>query len=1262
MIPDQSHINRLRDTLWKRPGSGVSVMVGSGFSRSAEKIRFDADDIPMWWDIANEMHRSLDPEGVNEYRQGAKAPTLTADSALRFGEEYRTVFGRSKLHELLEQLVRDEEFSPGETHLRLLSLPWRDVFTTNWDTLLERASSNIAAPAYSVVQNMEQLPLMSQPRIVKLHGSLPAQFPLIFTEEDYRTYPIQFAPYVNTVQQAMMESLFLLIGFSGDDPNFLKWSSWVRDNLGDASPKIYLAGWLELSPSRRRMLEESGVNSIDIAEHPKAKEWPERLRHQYATDWLLCSLENGQPYDSTDWPSPQMRETTPVPVHLQPIEEIVADVPQVHPEKERRTSSPNYQNESLERVEQVLDVWAHNRRLYPGWLVFPHGQDRFELSQRTDDWEPPILKVLDRLSPVEQLRAIRELVWRREILLEPISSELEEAAQKILDAIDGASLTIEGSRELRDDWQEIRDAWRTISLALVTNARYGNKRSRFECRLEALMPLLTEDSDAEHRAKQERCLWAAYSLDLDQLSVLLDEWRVENCDPAWMLRKAALLTEANRFDESGKLIENALDLLRKNSQAVRSIANASREGWALASSLTYSNRKKLPREWDKLAAQKCDALAEIDHIRRPLQGIEELQNPPPFDSTSGEGFRIELSNRGYQRMISAYRAVRLPEVTGLPIANNPDSDGFPPMSLFSDVLKLAAEGMVTVNPELALRLILRVSKTYTDNSLGRLLSRTRVAALPVETVTTLSNLCIRAITCVLSRISTSSDSNGGVALVERWQVALEVLSRLVPRLPPDMVDAVLDIALKYCKSRDVVQQHMLASPVRRLVVRSWQSLSNEGRRNQVIELLNAPIVGFDGFPDNVDFPDPGALVNSQDLPSKYVLDASSEFRQVVSFLIRGLRGSGTVHLRAIARLDPLIASSSLTVSETHEVATALWEDSDPILNDQRGNNHIPDWLYLMLPELEEGRAEQSFRCKWLTPNTENQSDKREYAIDVLAQVSAAVAELERIGKSFALSMDEQQHIVAQLGPLTELHTSSPVSLNFGHRYSNSQISSLIVRIRMPEDVAEQLIERVEDLLRVDLPMGNPWSKPLADQRIGLGYALIPGLTRALPNQLDRISLWLTNGLGSDENSRASGAILTLLTWLFASARSEMQPIPENLIREVGTIIALGHKAALADSLVFARNVFEKGLSLEQEIIGPFALRGLSYLSQVLKYDPDQGQYTDVYRLRICCTELAVSMARHGFENDDAVARWLEIGKNDPFSEISNIVAESDLVG
>ena len=32
---DQSHINRVRDALWRRFGNGATVMVGSGFSRNA---------------------------------------------------------------------------------------------------------------------------------------------------------------------------------------------------------------------------------------------------------------------------------------------------------------------------------------------------------------------------------------------------------------------------------------------------------------------------------------------------------------------------------------------------------------------------------------------------------------------------------------------------------------------------------------------------------------------------------------------------------------------------------------------------------------------------------------------------------------------------------------------------------------------------------------------------------------------------------------------------------------------------------------------------------------------------------------------------------------------------------------------------------------------------------------------------------------------------------------------------------------------------
>ena len=331
-IPDQSHINKVRDALSIRPISRASVMVGSGFSRNAQKTRFDARDMPLWTDIAEELFHQLYPDGGGSGSYGAGVVAPSVDNVLRLAQEYETAFGRSDLYRLLDQLIRYTEFTPGEAHVRLLKLPWRDVFTTNWDKLLEDASAEVLERPYRVVQSAKQLPIVSQPRIIKLHGSFPSQFPLIVTEEDYRTYPAEVAPFVNTVQQAMMETVFFLIGFSGDDPNFLNWSGWVRDNLGEAALKIYLAGWLDLSPHQRRMLEARGVVPIDVANHPKASSWPVYRRHQYATEWLLHTLEPSRTYDETTWPSPPEDEEIPIAEHLRPVYRIVPDVPKGEPE------------------------------------------------------------------------------------------------------------------------------------------------------------------------------------------------------------------------------------------------------------------------------------------------------------------------------------------------------------------------------------------------------------------------------------------------------------------------------------------------------------------------------------------------------------------------------------------------------------------------------------------------------------------------------------------------------------------------------------------------------------------------------------------------------------------------------------------------------------------------------------------------------------------------------------------------------------------
>ena len=358
VFQDQSHIDQVRDALWASYGSGASVMVGSGFSKNSLNVRPDADGPPMLQAVAREMHKRLYPRADAEGAQANDSESIVAERIPSLAQEFKTAFGRGNLHQLLQQLIRDDDLKPGEAHIRLLQLPWRDVFSTNWDTLLEKTRPHVMDRTFSVVRDMDEIPLAHKPRIVKLHGSLPAQFPLIFTEEDYRTYPTKFAPFVNTVQQAMMETVFCLIGFSGNDPNFLNWSGWVRDNLGASAPKIYLAGWLALPHHRRRMLESRGVVPIDLARHPKAHEWPEHQRHRYATEWVLHTLERGRPYDFTYWPSPQSQPYSEIPKLLEPVAKVVSKQPQEDP----ADTSRDVKGKLQEKVRKTLDIWKHNSR------------------------------------------------------------------------------------------------------------------------------------------------------------------------------------------------------------------------------------------------------------------------------------------------------------------------------------------------------------------------------------------------------------------------------------------------------------------------------------------------------------------------------------------------------------------------------------------------------------------------------------------------------------------------------------------------------------------------------------------------------------------------------------------------------------------------------------------------------------------------------------------------------------------------------------
>lgn len=247
----------------------ASVMVGAGFSKNAVSLSENSFS-PSWEELARKMYEALYPfpekgDDIAKWDKNMIKKT-TGKNVLKLAEEFKVVFGRNKLDRFIEENIDDGKFIPGDLHFKLLELNWNDVFTTNYDTLLERAINNISVRKnYKILLSQNDLPGSTHPRITKLHGSIPNAKPYIICEEDYRTYPIKYAPFVNTVQQSMLETQLCLIGFSGDDPNFLNWLGWLRDNMGESCPQIYLCGvFSDMSESEKKMLESQNISVVNL--------------------------------------------------------------------------------------------------------------------------------------------------------------------------------------------------------------------------------------------------------------------------------------------------------------------------------------------------------------------------------------------------------------------------------------------------------------------------------------------------------------------------------------------------------------------------------------------------------------------------------------------------------------------------------------------------------------------------------------------------------------------------------------------------------------------------------------------------------------------------------------------------------------------------------------------------------------------------------------------------------------------------------------
>lgn len=517
------YLNEIAERLWS---GHAAVMIGAGFSRNAHK------SFPKWNQLGDIFYKRIHgkvPESNTHYL-----------NVLKLANEIQAAFGRPALDQLLRSSIPDKDYEPSPLHVKLLELPWNDIFTTNYDTLLERASEKVDSQKFDIVINMEDLVYSEKPRIIKLHGSFPSKRPLIITEEDYRKYPQDFAPFVNTVQQSLLENTLCLIGFSGDDPNFLQWIGWIRDYLGkENSPKIFLIGIFErLSDAQKKLLEEQrSIRLLDISLCTDDKR-----DHVKALNVFFKYLQSKRKDNKLVWPSKQ------------------------------KFLYRDSQKENIQQLRNVIKEWKGRRIQYPNWVILPEDR-RNSLWTYTEYWISisPQCKKLE--TPLD-IEFIYELNWRLEKCLCPIFNDNIDIYKSVIEkynpfpdklTIETASVTrnIETHKNL--DWERIEVKWLELHISMMRYYREEGHFKEWEIinnRIQQLYSVISPEMIAQ--VHHERCLYTLFSLRIADVREQIRLWPVNESLPFLEAKRAGILAELGDIDEAEKILEKSLSNIRKH--------------------------------------------------------------------------------------------------------------------------------------------------------------------------------------------------------------------------------------------------------------------------------------------------------------------------------------------------------------------------------------------------------------------------------------------------------------------------------------------------------------------------------------------------------------------------------------------------------------------------------------------------------------------------------------------------------------------------
>lgn len=230
-------------------GAGLSFGVGRRLGRgSFETPPPIADDerFPSWLILADRMTRELAESAEDDWVKRAYERFGEEQDPLDVAQLYRSSVGEDRYLEFLDSQF---ETRPEDAHLltpsheALVALPLPEIFTTNYDGLIELASERWGAGI--VVSSSPEAFLRNEAarpnrHLVKLHGTWNDHASIVLTRDDYARSRMDRAEMFRHLAQRARFATFLFVGFSLTDPNFNLIRDEARMVMGDAMPASYL--------------------------------------------------------------------------------------------------------------------------------------------------------------------------------------------------------------------------------------------------------------------------------------------------------------------------------------------------------------------------------------------------------------------------------------------------------------------------------------------------------------------------------------------------------------------------------------------------------------------------------------------------------------------------------------------------------------------------------------------------------------------------------------------------------------------------------------------------------------------------------------------------------------------------------------------------------------------------------------------------------------------------------------------------------------